>query len=114
MRVLYSAVMSQGDTLYKSRTPDRAKSEFYEVVFSPRTVDGPQLNGVTETHGWWDNEAKKLIHEVRTLNPDEAMSFEDAQRMYFECRSNRARGGFVHSFTRNHMGEEEYQLIRME
>jgi hypothetical protein len=106
--------MSQGETLYKTRTPDRAQSEFYEVVFSARPADCPQLFGVTETHGWWDDKSRRLIHEVRTLNPDEALSFEDAQKMYFECRSNRARGGFVHSFTRNHMGEEEYQHLQIE
>lgn len=103
--------MSQGETLFRTNVPDRSKSEFYELVVFPRPNDGFGMHGFRETHAWWDEKSEDMRCEITTINPDEAMTFDAAQKMYFDTRRSRAKSGFVHSFTRDHSGSTKCQLI---
>jgi hypothetical protein len=100
------------ETLYKTSTPEVGKSECYELSLKMLQGGGPRRHYVKEDHGWWDDNTKKFIHHVTTLNTaEEGTTYEDAEAIYVKARSNRVQSGFVYSFTPD-AGDKpyEYQL----
>ncbi len=88
------------ETLYKTDSPEVGKSESYEISLKMLPGSGPRRHYVKEDHGWWDDSTKIFIHHVTTLNTaEEGTTFEEAEAMYAEARMNRAKSGFVYSFS---------------
>jgi len=78
------------ETLYQTATPETGKSECY---------------------GWWDENEKKFIHHVETLNTaSEGVTHEEAQAIYLQARSNRVRDGFVYSFAEDLYGNGPHKF----
>jgi hypothetical protein len=99
------------ETLYKTRTPEVGKSESYELSLKQLPgVVGPRRSYVKEDHGRWVDHSETFIHHITTLNTaEEGVTYEEAETIYTEARANRAKSGFVHSFSPAWPGG--YQLI---
>ena len=67
---------------------------------------------VTERHGWWDDNTKRLVNEVVTLNAESGegyTSYDIALKRYSDQKQHRAQEGFVHLFRREiPSGQEVY------
>lgn len=99
------------ETLYKTSTPEVGKSESYELSLKQLPgVVGPRRSYVKEDHGWWVDRSETFIHHITTLNTaEEGVTYEEAEARYMKARANRAKSGFVHSFSPAWPGG--YQLI---
>ncbi|HXJ86192.1 MAG TPA: hypothetical protein VMS18_05200 [Candidatus Binatia bacterium] len=90
------------ETLYKTKTlqPTAWRQEFYELSFGEQTVDGQLGYFVRETQCWWDGATNRTVRVQYTLSPREGFATrEKAEARYELQRVERARRGFVHSFT---------------
>ena len=90
------------ETLYKTKIPQPTawRQEFYELSLGEQNVDGQPGYFVRETQCWWDPRAKRMVRVLYTLSPREGfLTIEDARERYQLQRTNRARRGFVHSFS---------------
>ena len=89
------------NVLFKTSEPTAAEGlvEFYAVSISLQDIAG-RISVVEEIHGWWDSQTGKLtFDEDFTSEPEAFESFNDAVEKYCAMRLNRARSGFVHSFS---------------
>jgi hypothetical protein len=91
------------NVLFKTSEPTTAEGmvEFYIISITLQDIKGNgQVSVVQEMHGWWSNEARKATLEPDVTSPPEAfVSFNEAIDRYCSLRINRARAGFVHSFS---------------
>jgi hypothetical protein len=90
------------ETLYKTKTPKPTawRQEFFELTLGEQTVDGQLGYFVRETQCWSDGVANRTLRVQYTLSPREGFAtIEEAQARYQLQRMDRARRGFVHSFT---------------
>ncbi len=90
------------ETLYKTKIPQTTawRQQFYELRLGEQNVDGQPGYFVRETQCWWDPSAKRMVRVQYTLSPREGfLTIEEARERYQLQRMNRARGGFVHSFS---------------
>lgn len=90
------------ETLYKTKIPKPTawRQEFFELTLGEQTVDGQLGYFVRETQCWWDGVANRTLRVQYTLSPREGFAtIEEAQARYQLQRIDRARRGFVHSFT---------------
>lgn len=91
------------NVLFNTDEPDKAegRAEFYIVSLTLRELD-QKISFVEEKHGWWDKNAGRVTLDQASSSPPEMFtSFSDAIDRYCELRMNRARAGFVHSFSWN-------------
>jgi hypothetical protein len=104
------------ETLYKTDTPEVGVSECYELVILAEASKGPGGYSFKEIHGWWDDNDKRFINNVVTINPDEDLTWEEAERMYKAARLNRARSGFIHAFSPDYSGQgtNSYERIAID
>jgi hypothetical protein len=91
-------------TLYKTETPEKFVSEYYEMAVLPRPGGNPSDYIFIEMHGWWDEGERRAVNNVTTICPDEGMTFEEAEKMYEEHVENKARCGFIYAFSQNPFG----------
>jgi hypothetical protein len=104
------------ETLYKTNTPEKEKSECYELALGTVPGNNPRQYAFKQFHGCWDDASKKYIHELMQINTEqEALTIEEAEKFYEDARSNCFRNGFVHSFTPDYFGDKpyEYQLLSL-
>jgi hypothetical protein len=90
------------ETLYRTKNPQPTawRQEFFELSLGEQTVDGQLGYFVRETHCWWDGTANPTLRVQYTLSPREGFAtVEEARARYELQRMDRARRGFVHSFT---------------
>lgn len=90
------------ETLYRTKTPKPTawRQEFFELSLGEQTVDGQLGYFVRETQCWWDGVANQTLRVQYTLSPREGFAtLEEAQARYQLRRMDRARRGFIHSFT---------------
>jgi hypothetical protein len=88
-------VLFQTDT--PTSTPGRI--EFYDLCLYQIDVDGQRLNLVRESHGWWDNDAARMVLDSAAhAHAEEFESYREALDQYFRRRLAHIRSGFVHSF----------------
>jgi len=104
------------ETLYKTKTPQPTtwRQEFFELSLGEQKVDGRLGYFVRETHCWSDRGASPILRVQYTLSPREGFaSREEALARYELQRMERARRGFVHSFTPRHDStkKDKYVLI---
>ncbi len=58
-------------TLYSTPNPELGVSEYYCIFAQilPSATDPVRRWVVEETHGYWDDAAKKAVNSVQTLSP---------------------------------------------
>lgn len=102
------------ETVYKTPTPEKGKSECYEISVNP--VEGTGLYAFREDHGWWDDPSKAFVHHITTINTVEAaVTLDEAQSMYEQAKAQLARNGFVHSFSPDYYyGNKPYEYRKIE
>lgn len=89
------------NVLFKTSEPAAVEGvvEFYAVSISLQDIAG-QVSTVQEIHGWWNNQTGQItIDPALSSQPEVFESFSEAVDRYCALRFNRARTGFVHSFT---------------
>jgi len=92
------------NVLFKINEPTTAQGdvEFYTISISLQEFEGQQVSVVQEKHGWWNNETRLPSFDQDFWSPAEAFaSFNEAVDRYCTLRTNRAKFGFVHSFSWN-------------
>jgi hypothetical protein len=96
------------ETLYKTQTPEKGKSECYILVLTSRAASDGKAYAFMEEHGLWHEDLQRFIYTVDSINTDEQLTYHHARRMYETAKGNLARKGFVHSFTPNGLRKEPY------
>ena len=91
-------------TLYKVRSPETSVDfpEFYELLLKSGRGFGKVEFHINITHGWWDEEAREIKHEVRVLKTGTGegfRSYAEAHKMYGQQKRHYAGNGFVHAFS---------------
>ena len=86
------------ETLYKTPTPEDGKSECHVLVLTSRAASSGKVYLFMEEHGHWNEDAQRFIREVRAINTDEQLTFEQARRLYEMAKRKLAANGFVYSF----------------
>ncbi len=86
------------ETLYKTHTPEKGKSECYVLVLTSRVSRGGKVFAFMEEHGNWNDDLQRFVYKVKSINAEEQLTYEHARRMYESARGNLIRKGFVHSF----------------
>jgi hypothetical protein len=107
------------ETLY--RTDPRGKSfdelsatEYYQPRIDCERRGKGEVFFVRETHGYFDDQQKKMKNQTQTFNPDEPFeSREEAEKWYENQLRVRAASGFVHVFAWDPMSPNgmSYQLL---
>jgi hypothetical protein len=100
------------DVLFQTDKPTstQGKVEFYDLSLTQEFCDGQPLCMFQETHGWWDNETKRVIvDESKESQCITFKNFIEALDIYHRQRMLRAGSGFRHSFMWNPItGEPAY------
>jgi hypothetical protein len=88
-------------TLYKAKKPTSFDDgEYYQPTIDFQFLNGKQQYFVRETHGYWNDNEKRVIHVLTTLSPEEGYStFQEADQRYQQQLQKRVGDGFVHSFS---------------
>jgi hypothetical protein len=105
------------ETLYKTNTPkpSNATEQYFELSLGEQTVDGQLGYFVRETHGWWDEATKRIVRVQYTLSPRAGFaSVEEASDRYNRQRIERARRGFMHSFTPRWETSQRSKYVRID
>lgn len=90
------------NVLFKISEPTAAQGpvEFFTISISLQDVNGQQVSIVQESHGWWSNETRTATIDSEFRSPAEGyVSFGEAVDRYCSLKINRAKTGFVHSFS---------------
>lgn len=105
------------ETLYKTKAlqPTPWRQEFFELSLGEQTVDGQLGYFARETHCWWDGAANHTLRVQYTLSPREGYAtIEEAQARCDLQRMDRARRGFVHSFTPRCEANKKHRYVLIE
>lgn len=105
------------ETLYKTKMPKPTAwpQECFELTLGEQTVDGQLGFFVRETQCWWDVVANRAVRVQYTLSPREGfVTIEEAHARYHLQRINRARRGFVHSFTPRYESTKKHKYVLIE
>lgn len=103
------------ESLYRTRTPAAAApEEFFELSLGEQTVDGQLSYYVRATQCWWDPRAKRTVRVQYTLSPREGLTIEKAYQLFQLQRIDRARRGYVHSFTPCYESSRNNKYVRIE
>jgi len=105
------------ETLYKTKTlqPTAWRQEFFELSLGQQTVDGQLGFFVRETHCWWNGLANPTLRVQYTLSLRAGFAtLEEAMARYELQRRDRARRGFVHSFTPRYESTKKGKYVLIE
>lgn len=105
------------ETLYKTKVPQTTdwRDQFFELALGEQTVDRQPGYFVRETQCWWDAAAQRTVRVQYTLSPREGFqTIEEARTCYDVRRMNRARLGFVHSFTPRYDAGKKHKYVRIQ
>jgi hypothetical protein len=86
------------ETLYKTPTPEKGKSECYVLVLTSRASSGGSVYAFMEEHGQWNEDLERLLYRVHDINADERLTYQHARGLYEGSKRRLAQLGFVHSF----------------
>lgn len=86
------------ETLYKTQSPEKDKSECYVLVLTSRVSTRGTAYIFMEEHGTWDCELHRFRYTVKSINADESLTYEQALGLYEKAKQDVARIGFIHSF----------------
>jgi hypothetical protein len=105
------------ETLYKTKTPkpSSATEQYFELALGEQKVDGQLGYFVRETHCWWTDAARNTVRVQYTLSPRVGFAtLEEASARYNAQRMERARRGFVHSFSPRWEVSQRSRYVRIE
>ena len=105
------------ETLYKTKMlkPTAWRQEFFELTMGEQTLDGRPGYFVRETQCWWDGVANRTVRVQYTLSPRKGfVTIEEAHTRYQLQRIDRARRGFVHSFTPRYESTKKHKYVLIE
>jgi hypothetical protein len=92
------------ETLYRADPRGKSFADLSEVEYFQPRIDREKRGEKyvffgRETHGYFDDQRKKLENLTETFNPEEPFeSWDEAQRWYEQQLKFRASTGFVHAF----------------
>ena len=86
------------ETLYKTPTPEKGKSECYVLVLTSRAASSDRVFAFMEDHGQWNDDFEQLLFRVRSINADERLTYQQARGLYENSKHRLAKMGFVYSF----------------
>ncbi|MGC2615221.1 MAG: hypothetical protein WA354_14400 [Terracidiphilus sp.] len=90
------------ETLYKTKTPEKERSECYVLVLASRPASEDRAYVFMEEHGRWDAEADRFIHEVKTLDTEGRLTHEEGLAMFNAAKKKLAERGFIYGFVQNY------------
>jgi hypothetical protein len=104
------------ETFYKTKTPEKGKSECYMLVLTSRPASGRKVFHFMEEHGYWDIRSQRFLHEISSISTEDAMTYEDGIAMYNTATQKLAQLGFIHSFVQDgsRKGPYVYRLVEAE
>ena len=104
------------ETLYKTKTPEKGKSECYVLVLTARPATEGKVYVFMEEHGCWDDCSERFIHEVDSISTESDLTQQDGLAMYDTAKKKLAQRGFIHTFVHEHSRKkpQEYQLLEPE
>ena len=70
------------ETLYKTKTPEKERSECYVLVLASRPASEDKAYVFMEEHGRWDDELDRFIHEIKTINTEDKLTHEEGLAMF--------------------------------
>jgi hypothetical protein len=101
------------ETLYNTKTPEKERSECYEIVIDLLPWIGPRNFRFLEKHGWWDEASESYVIAAQDMDSfEEGRTLEEAEARFEQAKANHAKNGFVHSFAPDYFdGPYVYELI---
>jgi hypothetical protein len=90
------------DVLFQIDTPMATEepAEYYDLGLYQLDIAGQEINLVRESHGWWDNQARRVVLDVDPQwQTREFTTYREAVNEYCSRRLAHIQNGFVHSFT---------------
>jgi hypothetical protein len=105
------------ETLYRTNMPkpSNASEQYFELSWGEQTVDGRRGYFVRETHCWWGEATKRIVRVQYTLSPRTGFAtVEEATDRYNRQRIERARRGFMHSFTPRWDASQRSKYVRID
>jgi len=94
------------ETLYKTPTPEKGKSECYVLVLTSRAASGGSVYAFMEEHGQWNDDLQQLLYRVHSINTDEQLTYHHARGLYESSKHRLAQMGFIHSFSSGGLGNK--------
>src|SRR5579863_6620855 len=89
------------ETIYKTQTPEKERSECYTLVLTSRAASGGKFYAFMEEHGQWSDDLQRFVYRVNSIHAEEPLSYQHAHGIYETAKRNLARKGFVHCFASN-------------
>ena len=92
------------ETLYRADPRGKSFADLSETEYFQPRIDRERRGEkyvffARETHGYFDDQQKKLESLTETFNPEEPFeNWDEAQRWYEQQLKFRASTGFVHAF----------------
>ena len=84
------------ETLYKTKTPEKGRSECYVLVLTARPASDNRAYVFMEEHGCWNKEVDRFTHEVKTINTEDTLTREEGLAIFNAAKRNLAERGFIH------------------
>ena len=89
------------ETLYKTQTPEKGRSECYVLVLTARPASEGKVYVFMEEHGRWDDDLERFIYEVASISTESDLTHQEANAMYDTAKKKLAQHGFVHTFVQD-------------
>jgi hypothetical protein len=87
------------ETLYRTRTPQKQRSECYEIVIDILPWVGPRNFRFVKKHGCWHEESNAYTLSLADADAIErGVTLQEAEALYEAAKAECAHNGFVHSF----------------
>jgi hypothetical protein len=96
------------ETLYKTATPEKGKSEHYVLVLTSRAASAGQVYAFMEEHAQWNDDLQRLVYRVHSINTDEQLTYQHARGLYEMSKDRLAQMGFIYSFASNGVSKEPH------
>ena len=94
------------ETIYKTPTPEKGKSECYVLVLTSRAASGGRVFAFMEEHGQWHDDMQRFLYMVNSVSVDEQLTYQHALDLYDTAKHKLARKGFIHSFAPSDLRNE--------
>ena len=102
------------ETLYKTQIPEKGKSECYVLVLTSRAASDGSVYAFMEEHGEWSDDFQRLIYNVKSIDTDEHLTYQQARWLYDMAKRKLTQMGFVHSFASGSLGKEPSSVLSMQ
>ena len=94
------------ETLYKTKTPEKGRSECYVLVLTARPASEGKVYVFMEEHGRWDDGFERFIYEVTSISTECDLTHKEALGMYDKAKQKLAERGFVHAFVQDNIRKQ--------